>query len=151
MRADVDQDIAWTPAGSLARRLGIADAMTSKRGVDIMNRSLLGRFFVVAFTGMTTLAGVASTASAAPVPFHRGEVAQHVVVRDRPPMDRREVIGARPSPRHVWIPGRWTYDHDRYTWGAGYWTLPPHDGGVWVPGHWVDRDGGWFWAEGHWA
>jgi hypothetical protein len=60
------------------------------------------------------------------------------------------VRGPRPSPRHVWVAEEWTPAGGTYAYHAGYWAVPPRDGGVWIPGHWADRPRGVVWVPGHW-
>jgi hypothetical protein len=88
---------------------------------------------VIAFAAITSLAGCA------------GEV----IVRDRPPAARVEVIEGSPSARHVWIPGHWAWEGE-WVWKKGYWEVPPREHGEWIPGHWAERPRGWVWVEGHW-
>ena len=75
---------------------------------------------------------------------------ERVVVRERPPALREEVIIERPSPRHVWIAGHWYWRGNGWVWVGGCWQLPPRHGVVWFPGHWTDRHGTWEWIPGHW-
>jgi hypothetical protein len=74
---------------------------------------------------------------------------REVIVRNRPPVERVEVIEARPSPQHVWIAGHWTWEGE-WVWVKGHWEAPPRERAEWVPGHWVERPNGWVWVEGHW-
>lgn len=74
----------------------------------------------------------------------------YVFVRIGPPPPPREVIVARPSPRHVWIPGYYRWVGERYVWERGYWALPPRPRAVWVPGHWAHRRRGYVWIAGYW-
>jgi hypothetical protein len=41
----------------------------------------------------------------------------------RPPM---------PGPGYYWVDGNWNFIGGRYSWVAGYWTLPPFAGGYWT-------------------
>jgi hypothetical protein len=66
----------------------------------------------------------------------------------RPPV--RRVIVARPSYRHVYVPGYYRYQGNRYGWVDGYWAVPPRHRTVWVPGYWTPRRGGYFWVAGYW-
>jgi hypothetical protein len=67
-----------------------------------------------------------------------------------PPPPPREVIVARPGPRHVWVPGHYSWDGRRYVWASGYWTVPPRGGAAWTPGRWERRNGMHIWVEGRW-
>jgi len=89
--------------------------------------------------GAFALALTAGTASAA-----------EVFVRFGPPPPPREVIVARPGPRHVWVPGYYTWTGHRYRWVNGYWAMPPRSRAVWVPGAWQPRRGGHVWVSGYW-
>lgn len=40
-----------------------------------------------------------------------------------PPPARAETIPARPSPRHFWVSGYWTWDGSRHTWVPGHYVL----------------------------
>ena len=75
---------------------------------------------------------------------------ERVVVRERPPALREEIIVARPSSQHVWIGGHWYRHNNAWLWVHGCWSLPPPHMAGWAPGHWVDRHGDWIWAPGHW-
>jgi len=76
--------------------------------------------------------------------------AAEVFVRVGPPRPPREVIVARPGPRHVWVPGAYRWDGRRYNWARGYWSVPPRPHAVWVPGYWTPRRGGYVFVEGYW-
>ena len=80
-----------------------------------------------------------------------GASAANISVRIGPPPPRREVIVARPGPRHVWVPGNYRWDGRRYAWGNGHWTLPPRGRNYWVPGRWERRNGMHIWFDGHWG
>src|SRR5689334_19960044 len=73
-----------------------------------------------------------------------------VFVRFGPPRPVREVVIARPGPRHVWVPGYYRYYGNRYVWTTGYWAVPPRPRAVWVPGYWAHRPGGYVWIAGYW-
>jgi hypothetical protein len=76
--------------------------------------------------------------------------AAQVFVHVGPPRPRREVIIARPSHRHVWVPGAYRWDGGRYNWASGYWAVPPRPRAVWVPGYWAPRHRGYVFVEGYW-
>jgi hypothetical protein len=42
-----------------------------------------------------------------------------------PPPPHAETVGARPSPRAVWIDGEWEWAGARWVWHAAGWTEPP--------------------------
>src|SRR5690348_8608254 len=67
-----------------------------------------------------------------------------------PPAPRREVVPVRPGPRHVWVPGYYRAEGNRYVWRSGSWVVPPGRQHRWVPGHWRNSPRGYYWVEGHW-
>ena len=73
-----------------------------------------------------------------------------VIVTRRPPSPRREVQPRRPSSRHVWVGGHWTWQREEYVWASGQWVVAPRHGARWIAGHWKKQRGGWVWAAGHW-
>lgn len=75
---------------------------------------------------------------------------QVVVVKKQPPPPRREVRPRRPSSRHVWIGGYWSYRGSNYVWVSGYWKKSPRHGAVWVSGYWKKQRGSWAWVGGRW-
>ena len=75
--------------------------------------------------------------------------ASEVLVKERPPAARVEVIEGAPTARHVWIPGHWAWE-GHWVWARGHWEIPPGEQTVWVPGHWQETPRGWRWIEGHW-
>lgn len=75
---------------------------------------------------------------------------QQVVVVAPPPPVRTEVVYARPSRHHVWIPGYWSWHHGRYVWIAGHYSLPPRGRDRWVEPRWERRGGSYIFIEGHW-
>jgi YXWGXW repeat-containing protein len=72
-----------------------------------------------------------------------------IVVRERPPVLREEVIPAPPGERFVWRPGYWMW-RNGWAWVPGRYVERPHPEAVWVPGHWAERRWGWTWVPGHW-
>jgi len=71
-------------------------------------------------------------------------------VTQTPPPPQAEVVIAQPSPRHVWIPGYWTWRNDEYEWMAGHWELPPNSGSVWVAPRWEQEGNAYRFYEGYW-
>jgi len=67
------------------------------------------------------------------------------------PERRTEVISAKPSPDHVWVPGHWDRSPGSWRWQPGEWRVPPFDGTYWVYGHWRYEGSGWRWTGGYWA
>ena len=94
------------------------------------------KFFSIGIFALALTAGAANAAE--------------VFVRVGPPLAPREVVVARPGPRHVWIPGYYRWYGSRYYWTSGYWTMPPRPRAVWVPGYWTPRHGGHVWIAGYW-
>ena len=80
----------------------------------------------------------------------RGPAHHTVVVTKRPPAPKREVRPYRPSRRHVWVGGYWTWRGSKYVWVKGRWTVPPRHNGRWMAGHWSKRSSGWVWVAGYW-
>jgi hypothetical protein len=75
---------------------------------------------------------------------------QTIIVTQAPPTPQPEAVIARPSPNHIWIPGYWTWQNNRYEWMAGHWELPPAPGSVWVAPRWETENGGYRFYEGYW-
>ena len=73
-----------------------------------------------------------------------------VVVRERPPVEREEIIPAAPGAAYVWHAGYWRWRNGGWVWEPGHYVERPHPSAVWVPGHWVERRYGWAWVPGHW-
>lgn len=73
-----------------------------------------------------------------------------VLVAKKPPAPNYEVKPRRPSSRHVWISGHWTYRNSKYVWVPGKWVKPPTTKATWVAGHWKKKNGGWVWVAGYW-
>jgi len=84
----------------------------------------------------------------------QAQVSAGIYIGVRPPRPRGVVIvrPMRPSPHHVWVAEEWTPVNGTYVYHAGYWALPPRDGGVWIAGHWRHfHHRGYVWIPGHWA
>lgn len=92
------------------------------------------------------LAMAALALALAAVPAGAGEV----FVRFGPPPPPMEMMGMRPSPRHMYTGGyyRWTGRH--YKWVRGRWVKPPRPHAVWAPGHWERHRRGHMWIAGYW-
>ena len=75
---------------------------------------------------------------------------QQLIVVTAPPEPRREMVYARPTSRHVWVPGYWAWSHNQYVWVAGHYALPPGGRAVWVEPRWDRRGKNWVFVEGHW-
>jgi len=77
--------------------------------------------------------------------------ASTIIVTSAPPAVQQEVVVARPSSAHVWIPGYWTWRNNRYEWMSGHWEVPPRTDAVWVSPR-AERlsDGTYRFYEGFW-
>ena len=69
------------------------------------------------------------------------EPVQRTVYRTKqptsPPAAKREIKGAAPSAKAVWVPGRWLEPPVRHArWDPGHWGWYD-DWYSWIPGHWV--------------
>ena len=49
-------------------------------------------------------------------------------------------IGTAPSANHLWIPGSWAWNQNRYVWQPGYWSAA-QENWAWTPSHyqWTPR------------
>jgi hypothetical protein len=66
-----------------------------------------------------------------------------------PPL-RHEVVVVRPGPRHVWVPGYWSWENRSYAWVPGTWILPPYPRAVWVGPRVIYRHRHPFYYGGYW-
>lgn len=73
-----------------------------------------------------------------------------VIVQQAPPASLKESIFDRPSPRHLWVAGYWTWQQDKYQWTAGHWEMPPAGMDTWVAPRWEKRAEGYTFSEGFW-
>jgi hypothetical protein len=64
-------------------------------------------------------------------PGHRRAPIEVVVLRS-PPALRIEVVPPRPSVKHVWVSGFWSWETNAYVWLPGAWMPPPEPAAVWV-------------------
>lgn len=110
-----------------------------------------GRYFLI--EGFWRDAGIV-VATPPPAPPQQVVVApsqpQQIVVVAPPPPVRREVVYARPSRNHVWVPGYWSWNHGRHVWIAGHYVVPPRGRARWVEPRWERRGGSYVLIEGHW-
>jgi hypothetical protein len=53
-----------------------------------------------------------------------------------------------PSADHIWLPGCWIWQQNRYAWRPGFWaTADPN--WVWIPGHYVWTPHGYLFVDGY--
>ena len=55
---------------------------------------------------------------------------------------------AAPSADHIWLPGSWIWQQNRYGWRAGYWSKGNQDWN-WVPDHYVWTPRGYVFVDGY--
>lgn len=53
-----------------------------------------------------------------------------------------------PSPDHVWLPGCWIWQQNRYAWRPGYWA-PMQPDWDWVPAHYLWSPRGYVFVDGY--
>ena len=82
-------------------------------------------------------------------PGHRRAPIEVVVVKLPPPL-RVEVVSPRPSVKHVWVPGYWTWESNGYVWLPGAWMPPPEPAAVWVAPRLETRSGVSIYISGYW-
>jgi hypothetical protein len=101
----------------------------------------------------TTSTTTTTTQQSSPVVVHQADGSNSgrdtVIVTQAPPTPQPEAVVARPSPEHIWIPGYWTWQNNRYEWMAGHWELPPTPGAVWVAPRWETENVGYRFYEGY--
>ncbi len=68
-----------------------------------------------------------------------------------PPPLKQEVIVKEPSAKHVWIPGSWEREPNKWVWNAGRWVKPPFLRARYIPGYWRYDRSKYVWQSGHWA
>lgn len=84
------------------------------------------------------------------VPAPTATRVETIIVPDAPPAPRVETVTVAPSGGHVWVPGHWTREGDRWVWTSGRYELRPTPTAVYVPGHWENQGTGYVWREGYW-
>ncbi len=55
---------------------------------------------------------------------------------------------AAPSPDHIWLPGSWVWQQNRYGWRAGFWSKGNQDWD-WVPDHYIWTPRGYIFVDGY--
>jgi hypothetical protein len=71
-------------------------------------------------------------------------------VRYGPPPRVVEVVGVRPGPGYVWVPGYHSWRGGSYVWINGHYAYPARGYRRYEPGRWRHARSGWFWVEGRW-
>ena len=56
---------------------------------------------------------------------------------------------AAPSADHIWLPGCWIWDQNRYTWQPGFWTTAQQNW-IWNPSHYTWAPRGYVFVSGYW-
>ncbi len=72
------------------------------------------------------------------------------IVTQTPPGLQTEVPLAQPSSSHLWVPGYWTWQNERYEWRSGHWELPPNSSSVWIAPRWEREGASYRFYEGYW-
>ncbi len=72
------------------------------------------------------------------------------VVTQSPPSPQDEIQAPRPSSRHVWIAGYWTWSNESYVWKTGSWELPPYANARWIAPYWEREGNAYRFYEGRW-
>jgi hypothetical protein len=73
----------------------------------------------------------------------------YMVATGPPPMVN-EVIAVSPSPRHVWMPGYYSYSGGNYVFVNGSYRIPPRGKTSYVQGNWRNTPKGYKREKGHW-
>ena len=55
---------------------------------------------------------------------------------------------AAPSENHIWAPGCWMWNQNRYAWRPGYW-VPAQQNWVWIPSHYHWSPRGYVFVDGY--
>ncbi|MCA9120446.1 MAG: YXWGXW repeat-containing protein [Planctomycetaceae bacterium] len=53
-----------------------------------------------------------------------------------------------PSVNHIWLPGTWLWQQNRYAWRPGYWA-PGQSNWDWIPAHYVWTPRGYLFVDGY--
>jgi hypothetical protein len=103
----------------------------------------------ILLAGLLALVGMAEIASAQPFGRGRGWGPSYGPAFGPPPPPYSAFRNGRcPSPRHVFVPGYYRWQGNRYRWVDGYWAVPPRHRAAWVPGYWTPRNGVHVWIDG---
>lgn len=77
-------------------------------------------------------------------------VASVIEVNGVTPEPKVEAPGKSPDPKHVWLPGSWSFYSGRYVWQKGEWVLPPRPNAIYTPAKWEIINGNHMFTEGYW-
>jgi len=85
-----------------------------------------------------------------PTRDHASAASEATCIPFPPPAPKIEEVPARPSDRHRWIDGQWTWETRRWVWKPGGWTVAPEDA-FYAPWR-IDRlaNGALAYYPGHW-
>ncbi len=67
-----------------------------------------------------------------------------------PPSARYEQAPRYLPAGYVWVPGYWSWEHNRYVWIDGY-KIKDRPGYIWVPSRWERHGKKWHMVRGTWA
>jgi hypothetical protein len=98
---------------------------------------------------VATMGGCVFTGNRSSSSSSSGPVSVMFVTRE-PPVERVEVVSARPNEESVWIGGHWTARGNSYVWTPGRWQHPEPGTTTWESGKWVREQRGWYYTEGRW-
>jgi hypothetical protein len=73
----------------------------------------------------------------------------YLVATGPPPMVN-EVMVTSPSPRHVWMPGYYSYNRGNYVFVNGSYRIPPRGKTSYTQGNWRNTSKGYKRDKGHW-
>jgi hypothetical protein len=73
-----------------------------------------------------------------------------VLIEQRPPPLRLEIVPDAPTAEYTWVPGHWRHRDGAWLWVPGEYRQRPHVGAVWIDGKWAPHGRGWTWVEGRW-
>jgi hypothetical protein len=86
------------------------------------------RFGVAVAPPFALVVAIACRGPSVPTPPTRGHaplVSEATCVPFPPPPPKVEIVGARPSDRHVWLDGAWSWRMRRWVWRPGGWAIAP--------------------------
>jgi hypothetical protein len=72
------------------------------------------------------------------------------LIATTPPPPVMEIVVVAPSPRHVWVPGYYTYRSGTYIQVQGSYQIPPRGRTSYSQGQWQNTPKGYKRGRGHW-